>query len=312
MVVIGASAGGVEVLKRVVEQLPSDLGAAIFIVLHTSPYGEGYLPQILSKGAMRVGHAEDGEAIVRGRIYVAPPNRHMVIENDHVHLSSGPKENRHRPAVNPLFRSAAMVYGPRVVGVILTGNLDDGTSGLWEVKRRGGIAIVQDPAEAPYRGMPESAMANVEVDYVISLDELPQLLVSLVGCRAARPAFGTSVGSNNVMESTLTRFTCPECRGPLNERQGGSLHEFECRVGHTYGPEALLSAHAETIERTLWSGVVALEESADIARRLQSILPDKVKTLQREEKSRQKLAKCLREIIDQLVAETVPRESSQS
>jgi two-component system chemotaxis response regulator CheB len=298
----------VEALKRLAQQFPPDLPAAIFVAMHTFPDSKGYLPEILRKGSLQTAHAQDREPIERGRIYIAPPNRHLLIEPGHLHLSSGPKENRHRPAVNPLFRSAALAYGPRVIGVILTGNLDDGTIGLWEIKRRGGIAIVQDPWEAPYRGMPESAIANVDVDYVTRLDDLPGLLIRLAGGPLAPLHERSAAGTTTTMESTLTRITCPECRGPLDERQGGSLHEFHCRVGHTYAPEALLNAHAETLERTLWSGVVALEEGAEIARTLQDVLPDKAKMLQREEKSKQRLAKRLRELIHQLVVETAPRE----
>lgn len=184
VVVIGASAGGVQALKELIRGLPADFPGAVFVVLHLSPNGTSFLPDILSRaGLLDAEHPPDGTKIETGHIYVAPPDRHLVIEDSRAELTAAPKENRHRPAVDPLFRSAALAYGSKVVGVILTGTLDDGTAGLWEVKKRGGIAVVQDPSEARYPGMPRSAIQNVDVDYVVPLSEMATLLVSLCSQR---------------------------------------------------------------------------------------------------------------------------------
>src|SRR5512145_2382737 len=170
IIVIGASAGGVSALMKLVGALPPSLPAAIFIVLHISRQEPSALPEILARsGPLPVSHAIDGTPILRGHVYVAPPDRHLLIERGHVRLAYTAKENRQRPGIDPLFRSAALAYGPQVIGVILTGMLDDGTAGLLEVKRHGGVAIVQDPNDSYYSGMPRSAIAHVEIDYCLPL-----------------------------------------------------------------------------------------------------------------------------------------------
>ena len=178
--VIGASAGGVHALIELVAGLPKDLQSSIFIVQHVAPYGKSSMPSILTRaGPLEAVHPEDGTRIEKGKIYVAPPDHHLLIQDGRVRLSRGPTENGHRPAVDVLFRSAARVFGPRVVGVVLTGNLDDGTAGLAQIKKHGGVAVVQNPEEADYSGMPKSAVENVDVDYVVSLSSIPKLLVEL-------------------------------------------------------------------------------------------------------------------------------------
>jgi two-component system chemotaxis response regulator CheB len=304
IIVIGASAGGIEALKRIVPHLPADLPAAIFVVVHVLPHVRSYLPDILSHARIQVDHAVDGSPIETGRIYIAPPNCHMVVESGRMHLHSGPTENRHRPAINPLFRSAALAYGPRVIGVILTGNLDDGTAGLWEVKRRGGVAVVQDPGDALYSGMPQSAIANVAVDFIVKLDELPQLLLTL-SARVTKGAIGVKADT----ESRPTRLTCPECRGPLDEQQMGRLSEFRCRVGHVYAPATLVAAHAETVERTLWASIVALEESAELARHTQSALPVESERLRLEEKTKRGMAERLRAMVTELAGQNIGEDN---
>ena len=180
IIVIGASAGGVEALKVLVGELSATLPASIFIVMHTSPYSPSILPEILSRsGALPASHAVDGERIHRSNIYVAPPNHHLLLEPEIVRVTQGPKENHARPAIDPLFRSAALAYGSRVIGVILTGGLDDGSSGLWTVKKLGGIAIVQDPQDAVIPSMPQSAMRQVKVDYCFPIRKIATLLVQL-------------------------------------------------------------------------------------------------------------------------------------
>src|SRR5439155_14810652 len=185
IVVVGASAGGVEALATLVSTLPPKLPAAIFVVLHISAHSPSFVSDILSRsGLLEAVQASDGMEIKHGRIYVAPPDHHMLVERGNVRVVRGPKENRHRPAVDPLFRSAAEAYGPRVVGVVLTGGLDDGTAGLLAVKRRGGIAVVQDPEEALYSSMPLSALTHVEVDYRLPLSGIGPLLVRLASEQA--------------------------------------------------------------------------------------------------------------------------------
>jgi two-component system chemotaxis response regulator CheB len=178
IIVIGAPADGVETLTQLVKLLPRELNAAVLVLLHFPSYGKSVLPTILSRaGTLPAKHPEDGEALRSRHIYVAPPDYRLVIEPDRVRLSHSPKENGHRPAIDPLFRSAAMAYQKRVIGVILTGLLDDGTAGLAMIKQKGGIAIAQDPEEAMFNGMPTSAIANVAVDYVLPVAEIASVLV---------------------------------------------------------------------------------------------------------------------------------------
>jgi two-component system chemotaxis response regulator CheB len=163
IIVIGTSAGGMETLIELFSRLPKKLAASIFVVCHISPYSSGVLPKVISRaGSLPAAHPTDREPIKPGQVYVAPPDHHLLIEDSVVRVTQGPKENRFRPAVDPLFRSAAYAYGPRVIGVILTGSLDDGTAGLWAVKERGGLAVVQDPDEALFDSMPLSALNNVQ------------------------------------------------------------------------------------------------------------------------------------------------------
>jgi two-component system, chemotaxis family, protein-glutamate methylesterase/glutaminase len=195
IVVVGASAGGVEALERLVAGLREPLGASLFVVLHVSSQGVSVLPMILNRaGPLRAAHAVDGEPIEPGRIYVAPPNAHLLLEPGRVRLGVGPPENGHRPAIDPLFRSAAYVYRSRVQGVVLSGALDDGTAGLWAIKRRAGVAIVQDPADAAHDGMPRSALENVAIDHVLKVDDIGPLIMHLAddAMPAARPADGAA------------------------------------------------------------------------------------------------------------------------
>jgi two-component system chemotaxis response regulator CheB len=180
IIVIGASAGGFEALKKLVADLPKDLPASLFIVWHMSPNVRGVLPQVLNRaGGLHAANAFDGETIETSRIYVAPPDRHLLVESGRVRVTRGPRENRFRPAVDPLFRSAAAAYGRRVIGVVLSGALDDGTAGLWTIKHNGGTAVVQDPLDAEVPSMPENAMREVAVDYCISISEMAPLLARL-------------------------------------------------------------------------------------------------------------------------------------
>ena len=265
VIVVGASAGGVEALVTLVRGLPVDLPASIFIVLHIG-LTSSRLPEILTRaGRLPAVHPANGDAIRNGTIYVAPPDCHMLVEPGHVQLSHGPKENRTRPAINPLFRSAAYAFKSRVTGVILTGGLDDGTSGLAQIKRHGGVAIVQDPTTAFSSSMPQSAISHVDVDYVMPVSEIAPLLVSIVNGAHREEQI---VMPDETSQKILTGLTCPECRGPLSEQRHGRIIEFTCRVGHVYSPLTLAQGHHETVERTLWAALVALEEAAEINDRI--------------------------------------------
>jgi two-component system chemotaxis response regulator CheB len=282
IILIGASAGGVQTLAELVRYLPRDLPAAVFVVLHVAPFGSSSMPAILSRsGPVPAVHPRDGEPTLPGKIYVAPPDHHLVIEPDRVRLSRGPTENGHRPAVDVLFRTGAEVYGPRVVAVVLTGNLDDGTVGLAIVKKHGGTTIVQDPMEADYPGMPRSAIASVGVDHILPVAGIAPLLVSLSHQPLDDPEPPLGRESAMAIKEELERgkdregkgapsgLTCPDCGGSLFEREESGLLHFRCRTGHAYSAESLLSKQTDSLEATLWAAVRALEENAALARRME-------------------------------------------
>ncbi|HEX6903220.1 MAG TPA: chemotaxis protein CheB [Thermoanaerobaculia bacterium] len=280
ILVIGASAGGVQALSQVVGGLPADFQGAVFIVQHIAPHGSSAMPAILTRaGRLEAVHPKDGQRIEGGRIYVAPPDQHIVIEDGRVRLSRGPSENGHRPAVDVLFRTASHNHGSRVVGVVLTGNLDDGTAGLAAIKSRGGIAIVQDPAEADYAGMPRSALENVEVDHVLPLGEIGPLLARLSLEPAPEPTGPDEeapdmkgkieTGGDREAGGEPSGFTCPACGGALWESHENELVHFRCRTGHAFAPESLLAEQFDNLEATLWAAVRALEENASLARRME-------------------------------------------
>jgi two-component system chemotaxis response regulator CheB len=278
IIVIGASAGGVDALPRLIWSLPVDLPAAVFVVLHIPAQGRDLLPEIIRRAAsLSVAHAVDGDRVRQGHVYVAQPDRHLQLNGTRVRLSRGPRENFHRPAIDALFRTAAECYGPRVVGVVLTGNLDDGTAGLHAMKSRGGIAIVQDPKNALVPAMPQSALRNVRVDHCVPLSNIGPLLVRLATTRdIPKNRKGVSrmkkrAMSPKEMEKDFgrpTSFVCPECNGPLWETHAGPSLQFRCHVGHAYSPDSLLADHADGLERALWSAVRTFDERASLLRRL--------------------------------------------
>jgi two-component system chemotaxis response regulator CheB len=284
IIVLGASAGGVEALSNVVAGLPPDLPAAVFVVLHIAPNSPSVLPRILGRaGKLPAEHANDGEPIRHGRVYVAPPGQHLLIRDGQVRLTRGPKENGYRPALDTLFRSAAVAAGPRVTGVVLSGALDDGTAGLRAIKGRGGLAIVQNPNEALFSGMPLSAVENVHVDHVLYLKDIPPMLNRL--SREPAPDPGPAVPDQMKMESEIaflseeamqayerpgvpSTFSCPECHGTLFELIDGKLVRYRCRVGHAYSAETLLADQSSALEAALWSAMVALKEKAVLTHRM--------------------------------------------
>ncbi|HET8787635.1 MAG TPA: chemotaxis protein CheB [Actinomycetes bacterium] len=283
VVVVGASAGGVEALVDLAASLPADLPAAMFVVLHVPSTASSALPDILSRhGPLRAGHGRDGEPIERGRIYVAPPDHHLLLRTGHVRLTRGPRENGHRPAVDPLFRSAAREYASRVIGVVLSGALDDGTAGLLAIKSRGGVAVVQDPGDALYPGMPTSAAEHAEVDHVLAAASMGRLLAKLTAEPATEPPGPAPTDmtvevemegfSLEAMEGEHpgepSGFSCPDCNGVLWEIQTEGLRRYRCRVGHAWSPESLLIQQSEALEAALWIALRTLEERAALARRL--------------------------------------------
>ena len=281
IVVMGASAGGVETLARLVADLPAEFPAAIFVVLHLLPTGHSALPEILDRaGPLPAATAENGDEIERGRIYVAPPDRHLLLLPDRVRLTHGPRENGHRPALDPLFRSAARAYRERVIAVVLSGSLDDGTAGLRLVKRLGGTTVAQDPEDALYPGMPASAVGSEAARHVAPLAEIPALLCDLVDTpieMAAGPPPDPQLlesaepdrSDDEPTAGDLTGLTCPECGGALWEHLDRDGYvRFKCHVGHAYSPDSLETAQAAGLEMAMWSALRTLEERGALFRRL--------------------------------------------
>ena len=280
IVVVGASAGGIEALREVLAGLPSDLPAAVFVVLHMPPSGGRSLPAILARSTeLMVKASEDGERLQRGRIYVCVGDKHLLLAEGHVHVRSGPRENGHRPAVDPMFRSAARFYGARVIGVILSGTLSDGTAGLHAVKRRGGVAIVQDPEDAMYDGMPSSAIEYVHPDHVVPAKEIGPLLDQLVReapglephdpTELMRKEVALMDAGEQVPEGDHpgrpSPWPCPDCSGVLWQIDDGPLLRFRCRVGHAWTAEALLEVQGDEVEAALWTALRALEDRAALS-----------------------------------------------
>lgn len=283
IIVVGTSAGGVEALTRVVRGLPSGLPASLFVVCHTPSDGRSALPEILSRsGPLLATHPSDGDPFYPGHIYVAPPDFHMGLDAEGcIHLGHGPRENHHRPAIDPLFRSAARHYGARVVGVILTGALHDGTAGLMAVRSAGGLGIVQDPADAQVSAMPQNASQLAGVDYVVPLEGMARLLVRLIqqpptaswGVEPMDPIdrmpeiaehdFERQISNDRRGEVSV--FTCPECGGALWQVDEAGVLRFRCHVGHAYHAEILLSEQTDTLESALWTAVRTFKEQAILA-----------------------------------------------
>lgn len=270
VIAIGASAGGLQGLRAIAAGLPEDLEATVLVVLHVAATGTSVLPQILSRSSrLDVRRGEDGVELAPGRIIVAPPDHHLIVKDGCACLSRGPRENGHRPAIDPLMRSVARAYGPAAAGVILSGTRDDGTLGLAEIKRAGGMAIVQDPHEAEYPGMPTSAMAATDVDAVLPVAGIAPVLAALaqgegVPAGSDPPASGLGFRSGG----TPVALTCPDCGGVLTEQDESGMMVFRCHVGHRYSPESLLSLHADGVERAMWTAARSLEDRSLLLSRL--------------------------------------------
>lgn len=278
LIVIGGSAGSLDALQTILRCLPPGFPAAVCITRHITPHAVNVLPKILARSTvLPTTGAVDGEELRPGHIYVAPPDHHLLVVPGHVGVTRSPTENRFRPAIDPLFRSAAVAYGPRVVGIILSGALDDGTAGLWAVKQRGGIAIAQDPQEAQHPSMPQSALMYVPVDHCLPASAIAPLLIRLtqevVEDKGAIPMsdelnIETRIAmEDNALESGLmgvghlTPFTCPECHGTLLQLKAGRFLRFRCHVGHAYSARSLLADLTDSLDDALWGTLRALDES---------------------------------------------------
>lgn len=321
--VIGASAGGIEALRSVLAELPSDFPAPICIVLHISPQSPGVMAQILQRTArLPVSMAVEGCRLQPGHVYVAPPDRHLLVEPGRLRVTKGPREHNFRPAIDPLFRSAAQVYGPGAIGVILTGNLDDGTAGLWTIKKLGGVAVVQDPADALFPGMPRHALESVNADHVARLPRIARLLVELtetpvkpervdvpkhinVEVNIAKEQNPRDAGLESI--GNPSPYACPDCHGVLLEIEEGGRVRFRCHTGHAYSVESLLAAMNEGIEHAMFTAVRSLEEVRLLMDRVAHLLADR----EEHEAASQLRASSLRakrkvEVMNELMREAEP------
>lgn len=296
LIAIGASAGGFVTLHSLLVALPAGLPASVLVAMHINPRPNLLAPLFDDVSALPVENARHGAPYQCGHVYLAPPDRHLLVGDRHLHLSAGARENGVRPAINPLLRSAAVARGPRVIAVVLTGMLDDGTIGMQAVHRCGGICIVQDPADAAYPEMPRSVLAGTQVDHCVPLAELAPLLVRLVH-EPAGPApevpedlrievratltLGDNVGELEHI-GTLSPFTCPECGGSMwTIRDGGATPHYRCHTGHTFSEQALALALTRSTEQALWVALRTLEERTRMLHRLATtdrsgILKDKI------------------------------------
>jgi two-component system chemotaxis response regulator CheB len=288
IIVIGTSAGGLKALSAVVSELPADIGAAIFVVQHLAPDRESLLPKLLGDiSDLPVTHAIDGATFETGHIYVALPDHHLLVKEDTLRVLRGPQENRFRPSIDALFRSAALAHGSRVIGVVLTGYLDDGTVGLQAIKKRGGTTVVQDPAEAEHPSMPRSALRYVKVDHIVPIAEAGALLIRLVASKPAsqkahpttpeieieskiaEQLMNTKEFLENVQEiGTLTPYTCPDCHGAIWQLGEEEPLKLRCHVGHSFTGEVFTTAQSESVENALWSAVRVMEEKVTFSRQL--------------------------------------------
>ena len=285
IIVIGASAGGIEALKTLLASLPPTLPAAIFVVVHMAAESPGLLADILDRlSPLPVVQATDQEPMRAGRVYVAPPDHHLLLEPGWMRLTHGPKENRFRPAIDPLFRSAAYAFGPQTIGVVLSGMLDDGTAGLWSIKDRGGIAVVQEPSDALYPSMPQSALHYVAVDACLRISDMAAHLTQLVQetlpekekvAMSDALAIETKIAlGDNALQSGVLRlgqpsyFTCPECHGVLVQIEECDMIRFRCHTGHAYSQETLLAEVNEAIELGIWNAVRTMDEKNLLLRQM--------------------------------------------
>lgn len=294
LIVVGASAGGVEALRVLLGTLPPDFPAALLVVVHVPPTGRSALREILDRAcALPVRRAENGALLQPGTVAVAVPDHHLLVVGDRLMLSRGPRENGHRPAVDVLFRTAARSAGSRVVAVVLSGALDDGTAGMIAVRGRGGVGVAQDPEDAIYPSMPAHAIEVASADHVVSVAKMGALLTDLVteeipdGAPAASDLVDSDLMDSDLMDKeaalaefdvaalndddrpgTPSGFGCPSCYGALFSITEGGMERYRCRVGHAWSPEALAAEQAEALESALWMALRSLEERAALSLRM--------------------------------------------
>jgi len=291
IVLIGGSSGAIEALLRLLKRLPANFPAAIFIVVHTRAEGPGLLPRVLSRASrLPALFSEHGDPIRPGQIHIAPPDHHLMLgEKDTVQVRRGPRENGSRPAIDPLFRTAAARYGPRTIAVVLSGYLDDGSAGLYAIRKRGGIGIVQDPKDALAEEMPLRAQRYAGADYVLSADDIGAKLVELAGedqkvvtmkkreptrpAKVVKPTEDENQPNSYVAypeesEGDPSVFACPDCHGVLWEIKERGAVRYRCRTGHGYSEASLNEELSRAAENALWAAMRALEEKASMARRI--------------------------------------------
>ncbi|MBD2722031.1 chemotaxis protein CheB [Hymenobacter armeniacus] len=284
LIVIGTSAGGMPALVQLVGQLPATLPAAVLVVQHFSTDADGhpFIERLARHSAMACRLPADGDPIEAGTLYLAPPGRHLLAKDGstpHLLVTKGPRENHYRPAADALFRSAAVAFGSRVVGVVLTGMLHDGAAGLEFIKRGGGLAVVQDPHEAEYPSMPETALRNVDVDYVVPLHMMGALLEEITA--RPLPERKAEVPEDLKQEAAIAErvvgttdevlkiahpvpLTCPDCGGSLFEVNNGKLLRYRCHTGHAFTADGLLHSAQQTLEETLWVALRMMEERKNL------------------------------------------------
>jgi two-component system, chemotaxis family, protein-glutamate methylesterase/glutaminase len=283
IIVIGTSMGGIEALGNVLSQLPVDFPSPLFAVMHLHPHSPSMLDRMLAgKTPLSVKFAEDGAVPQPGTLYLAPPDRHLLIEKKHMVLSRGPRENRFRPAIDPLFRSAAVAHTSQVIGIVLTGLLDDGAAGLQAIKQCGGIAIVQDPRDAAFPEMPRSAMEAVQVDHCVKLSDMGALLAKLVAAPAKqtiqaperlKKEVNLAKGlihpdiEENIM-GTAVPLICPDCGGGMNDITEGKLVRYRCHEGHAFTEHSLVDAQWEKVEYSMWTAIRTMEEQANMLQKM--------------------------------------------
>jgi two-component system chemotaxis response regulator CheB len=288
LVLVGASLGGLEAIQRLLSGLPKDFKATVLFVLHIAPNSLGYLSSILQRSStLPVAPAADGEPLRPGHVFVAVPDHHLMIEGDRMRLTRGPRESHARPSIDVLFRSAAYHAGPRAIGVVLSGKLDDGTAGLWAIKDKGGIAIVQSPDEAAYPAMPSSALRHVAVDYTLTIEEIAERLPTLT--QEAVPDQEPLHMENTPMQTELeiahgdrerphavrnlgsqSFYSCPECHGTMVRIQEGPIQRFRCHTGHAFSIQALAAEQPDQVEKALWSALAQIEEHYELLREMEA------------------------------------------
>ena len=302
IIVVGGSAGALGVLQHIVRDFPENFPASVFVVLHVSPDAPSHLAEIVNRsGPLRAAFAENDEPIIASRIYVAPPDHHLLISDGTVRLTRDPRENRSRPAIDPLFRSAARSYGQHVIAVLLSGFQDDGVQGLQVVSRSGGTVIVLQPADTPFPQMPENAIKYDHPDYILSPGDIFFKLQELV----QNSKSGVDRSSENETSEhgkVASGYVCPDCGGALFEDGSQEIPHYRCRIGHAYSLNALLAGHDDALETALWAAVRSLQENAEVKERTATMLERKGQNsnaarIREDAKAQMKQAKLLRERI---------------